>query len=329
MGKFKMTLVSIITSILVLIFITGCTPDQVFHAAHIKASFRLRSQTALDGKVHIDEAYLKLHEINVTGNGQGDITNLTHPIPTEEPPYQLSKHDSSQVSFNLLSRNYNQLDFHLILFQDTYELIIKEEIIDGGAPDDGGNDPDDNSGDKDEDDENDNDDGDGDHEEDEDEGENDDEGDEDDEDDNDNDNDDHDQEDEDDDGRLSENKKRTVDIDHFFQNAKPGLLIAGTYQNNGKTLKLIFVLDHFAKLTVRAKPNDSQVILLGEQNIADIVFDPVQWFEAIANSALESADIQIYQGQQVVFIHRDFNTALFDALAGKLEKSTSLHFSEI
>ncbi len=283
-----------------LIFCSGCTSEEIFQAAQIKGTFRLKSPTAMNGKFIIEEAYLKLSHINAIGSHQGaNNTNLMHPIPAEEPPYQLSRVDSNQVIFNLPSRTYDKLDFHLFLFQDTYQLIVKEETGGGSDPKDGG--------DKDSDDEDDHD-----------------------EDDEDDDEEEEDEDDEDDDGRMSENKKkRTVDIDHFFQHAKPSMVISGTYRNNTKILKLLFIVDGLDKIILTGKQNGSSTINFNKQNLAKVTFNPQYWFDSLKPSDLESASIQTYRGEQVVFIHKDFNKRLFKALASKLEGSAELNLTAL
>ena len=319
---------------MVLSFWSGCTTEEIYQAAQIKGIFRLKSPSAMNGKLIIEEAYLKLSHIDAIGNRHGENTNLTHPISLEEPPYQLSRFDSSQVSFNLPSRSYDQLDFHLFLFQDTYQLIVKEE---GNGDVDEPNEEGDEEEDGDKDDEEDRDSGQDDDKDNEDHDDADnkdddkDKGDHDDDNDDDDDDDDNDDEDnEDDDGRMSDNKKnRTVDIDHFFQNAKPAMVIIGTYQNNAKILKVIFAVDGIEKFTLAGKQNSTSTIILNKQNTAEITFNPQHWFESITPADLESASIQTYREQQVVFIHKDFNTHLFEALAPRIEESADLNFTAL
>jgi hypothetical protein len=130
-------------------------------------------------------------------------------------------------------------------------------------------------------------------------------------------------------GRVAEHKGQFVDIDHFFQHAKPGLVIAGTYLGNGITLKLLFVVDDVSNIRLMAKQNDSPGITLQNRNQAQVSFNPQKLFESITASQLESSAIQTYQGQTIIFIHRDFNTPLFDALITNLEGSADLNFSAL
>ncbi|MGC1240346.1 MAG: hypothetical protein WA874_02100 [Chryseosolibacter sp.] len=365
--------VSAIILTLLLFLWSGCsTEEQLFqNPAYLQTTFELKSPSAMDGKISIREAYLKLDRIQAIGNGEMH-TDITHPVPADEPPFQLSKADSSQIKLRLPGRAYEAMDFNLFLITDNYQLVfveapVTEEPVDTGDNDNGGgtdgdytggdssggsvdqpsgndgsvededtpptssdddgkdndadsnddgdnNDPDKNQGkdEKEKDKKKDKEDKDrknrGDKDDDDDERD-DDEGD----------------DDDDDDGRKASIKNTsTLNLDHFFQNARPGLLITGVYENNGKTINMIFASSGLEKLTVRAKQNDSFSIRLKENNNAEITFDAAKWLQSIGPEAIESARIQTYQGQAVLFIHKDFNSHLYDILTPQLEIATEL-----
>lgn len=370
MRKSIKPLPAILITAFALIFSSSCTQEEELAGnAQIEVAFRLKSLSAMDGKILIHEAFLKLDRLHVAGTLPGNhLTEVTHLIPPGEPPYKLSMADSNHVSFGLTSRAYQALNFHLFLLQDPYQLVITttQETpppddengsgTDGGDNGQEGDDDDDDSegenggndddtddvedddgntgGDGNEDgsgtDDSDDDDEDGDHDDgkddddDEDKGKGKDKN----EDKNDDDkdkgkgkNDDH--GDEDDDGRTS-GEIRTVDLDHFFQNAKPAMVVFGLYQNNGIAVNIIFVVSGIEKFTVNGKQNDSFNISLDTRNEAVLTFDPQRWFETITQADIESAIIQDYQQQKVLLIHKDFNTALFEALAPRIEESADL-----
>lgn len=356
---------------LLLLLGSGCsTEEQLFeNPSHVQANFNLESPSAMNGKVFINDAYLKLDRIQAIGNGETH-TNITHPIPAEEPPFQLSKTDSSRVKFRLPGRAYESLDFHLFLIPDPYQLVFREPVAEGPPPP-GGNDGQDTGG---EDQtggentggdieappgENDSNDGeentppatDGEADDDGDDSDREDseddqtdhwDGDDDDDrkqkdkkkkkknkgdkdrDDDDDENEDDDDDDRDDGRRSSADGTATPDLDHFFQNARPGLLITGTYENNGSTISIIFASSGLEKITVRASQNDGPFIRLKEYNNAEIIFDAASWFQAIGPEDIESAHIQLYQQGPVLFIHRDFNHQLYELLAPRLQAATSL-----
>src|SRR5690606_12338151 len=91
--------------------VCSCTlEDEVPAAARISATFGLRSPSALDGKIVIGEAYLKLHRLEVTGTLNGSsVTQVNHTVAPEESPYRLTTSDSSHAGFALGSTTYDQL----------------------------------------------------------------------------------------------------------------------------------------------------------------------------------------------------------------------------
>jgi hypothetical protein len=380
---------------------TSCAVEQdFFGASNILTTFKLTTPAAMDGKITIAEAYLKLNRIEVSGSLSGkNITSLTHPIPADEPPYNLTQADSSQVDFSVSSRAYDELDLHLFPFTDTYQLLYLGEPVENPPPieepeeeqgasddenedeeqgadednaggEDGGNnqgghngedtgdndnsgddeenddgddndgDSEDESGDKDDDDDDSKDDkknkgdkgkdkdnkdknkGKGDHKHDDDDDDRDDDGDDDDDGDRDNDDDD------DGDDRKSRNGSNSaVDLDHFFQNARPGLVVFGIYENNGKVINVILVVTDLEKLTIRGKQDDNFSITLAENNTAQLSFDPAYWFQSLTAQDIEGGTIQVYQQQKVLFIHPDHNTGLYQALVSRLEGSADLQIS--
>jgi hypothetical protein len=335
---------------------TSCNDEVNFEGtSHIQAIFQLKSATAMNGRITIEQAYLKLDRIRATGNLRGDnVTDITHSIPADDPPYKLMDADSGQVNFTLNRLAYNILDFHFYLPEDNYQLIFQNPVpVETPVPTEEGTDGDhqENDGDADN-----NDDDDGNQSGEDDNGHEDGQGDggddgsgnddgnqsEDNEDD-----DDHDKnkgKDEekdkdknkgkdkdkghkggDDGGRTLDDKDtQTVDVNHFFQNAKPGMVVFGNYQNNGKTIEIIFVAGGIEKFSLRGQQNNTFDIALKEHNTAQITFDPQQWFASITPSQIESAALQTYQQQTILFIHRDFNAELYRALVERIEGSTEM-----
>lgn len=344
---------------------SSCTTEEPFQGeTGVKAIFKLKSPTAMNGKIAIREVYLKLSHIKATGSIGGEInTDISHTIPAEEPPFQLSKADSNQAYFTLPARAYDQLVFDLFFYQDTYDLVLlrqpgevnadpsndhdgNDEGSEGGEQDTSDETEQDNSGNNEGTDDNgDQDDEDADKE---------DKDDEDDEDDEDG----KDKEDNEDKGKNKDKNKNknkdkgkgkgnkggksnkdgegrildpansySVDLDHFFQNAKPGLLVTAIYENGGQNLHVIFVAGEVPSLSIRGKQNDGFSIMLAEQNIGEITFDPERWFGDLTPSEIETGVIQTYQQQPVLFIHKDFNIPLFESLMLKIWESTDLNFT--
>ena len=373
----------LLTGVLVLNAWTSCTTEDQLHSptsSDVEAIFTLKSPATMNGKITIREAYLKLDRLQATGSLGGDnSTDIMQPIPPEEPPYQLTKSDSGKLNFTLPFRVYDQLDFHLFLFQDSYDLIFRQstapetpdpgENNDDGSPDEGGSgengdndegagnentgndqdsgNSDNDSNDDDEDDQENQDNGDdkedGHNDKDDDKknenknknknkdgdkGKNDkDDNDEDNDDDDDKDDDDEDEDErDDDDGRSGRSEKQTVNLADFFQNAKPAMVLVAGYENNGRMISIIFVVSDIHEIVIPARQNGAFALSLNQKNSAVITFDPEVLFEDIAPADIESAEIQPYQQQDVLFIHRDFNTHLYEVLSARLEQSAALNF---
>lgn len=345
-----------------LLLLSSCTPDDPA-GTETKITFRLRTSSAMDGRITIDKAYLKLSSIEIKGSvPNGDGTHVIEGIPPDDPPFHLTDADSSGLYLPIPPGLYSQLAFDLVLAQDGYTLVAGDPPLqetptptgdddtgagnvgsqagsDSGQANDGNQHGDDDSGvnsggddsngedetppsDADEDDDGTADDpqhddhekGDkGNHHKDKDKGK-------------------HKKDGEghngDDDGRITDaDALPSVDLDNFFRNARPGLLVIGTYQNNGKAMRLIFVGTGVERLTVPARQNDSPEIILTGSGSAEVTFDPERWFSSVTPAEIETAILQQYQGQPVLFIHPDHNSNLFQAVMPRIQESADLNFA--
>ena len=139
-----------------------------------------------------------------------------------------------------------------------------------------------------------------------------------------------DDDDDDDDGkddrRSSSASIATVDLDHFFQNAKPGMVVFGTLEYSTQKINVIFVVTDPAEISVRAMQGSGSRIVLEQQNASVVRFDAEQWVEGLTEKDFEDAVLQLYKGQAVLFIHKDFNGALFEKLFSRLTPSASFRF---
>ncbi len=102
------------------------------------------------------------------------------------------------------------------------------------------------------------------------------------------------------------------------------MVVFATYHNNEKTISLIFVAADLEQISLVATQNDATSVRLETQNTARITFDPEALFAPLTPEAIESATTQIYQQQEVLFIHPHHNTALYEVLRPRIEASTRL-----
>lgn len=360
MHRIKGTLVSVFC-VSLLLLPGGCAIDEPAHAV-TTVTFRLATPNAMDGKIAIDEAYLKLSSIETDGTmATTEGGHMTKTIDPADPPMQLTGTPAT-VDLPIRAGVYAQLALDLVLVKDEYHLLrngVKEE---GPSSPQGGNTGSDNNGEAEEPDSpsqnqgqnqngnagteaDDNDDdsganeppsanGDENGDSKEDSG-------------TDAQQNDHQKKHDDDhqkgkdkhkkgdkhhggkhDGRTTELQAASdIDLADFFQNARPGLLVIATYQNDGKSIKLIFVGDGIERLAVPARQNDSPQLILTANGTADITFDPRQWFSSVTPADLDAAIVQQYQGQPVIFIHRDFNSDLYYAVMPHIQESADLNFA--
>ena len=146
-------------------------------------------------------------------------------------------------------------------------------------------------------------------------------------DDDDDDDDDEDDEDDDDDRKSSNLSNHAIDLGHFFQNAKPALVVFATYSNNNQPVKLIFAVTSLEKFTVHATQEGRENVVITMKNFGKTMFDPEQWFNALSSADIESASRLTYQGQNVLFIHKEYNSNLYETLLSRLQASARIQFS--
>ena len=129
-----------------------------------------------------------------------------------------------------------------------------------------------------------------------------------------------------DDYSVKFNTDNIPDLADYFANAKPALSIQGTFHNRGKNMKVFVSVSDITTLNIAAKQYDSPEIEVGDVNKAEIFFNPMVWFEGITTEAIESAPRVIYNNEEVVFIHRQFNGTLYKRIQDNIEDSPAATF---
>jgi hypothetical protein len=325
----------IFTFALVLTLCSRCVDESL--DPNTRITFGLKSVQAMAGKITIDQAYIRLSRIEANGGLQNErTTNIVQSISGDEPPYQLNDSSARDVSMRLAPAMYDQLVFNLVLLRDDYQLVVNSPPA-ANAPDpsddqsgqgspadndasgsgsndnagtsDGGEDDGTNAGDDGQNSPTDG--GDTDRPGHKHKGK-------------------HDKDDKDHGHkghRMSDNESSgPLDLDDFFHNAKPAMFVTGTYENNGKTIRLIFAGSDIGILSVPARQGDSPTVIVGNQSVGDITFDAEHWFSSLSPANIESGTTQIYQGQPVLFIHPRFNSALYEAVMPHIQESADLNF---
>lgn len=199
----------------------------------------------------------------------------------------------------------------------------------GDQSGDGNDDGDDNEDSADDDQHTDNDDEGDDDDDDDDEGDDDDddEGDDDDEDDDDDEGDDDDDQDDDDDddGRLKASRGKTVNLSDFISNAKPSLLLLGTYQKGDSVIQVIVALD-LEPTQLSPTPAAPMIVRTSDMLFATATVQPGKWFEAVPSADLNKCALISFRGQTVLLIHKDFNSSIHEILIRQVQPSADVQF---
>ena len=104
----------------------------------------------------------------------------------------------------------------------------------------------------------------------------------------------------------------------------------GAYQNSeGKRYPLVFTLRSSEVFEIRAKSysDGNQVILKKEApTAAHIRLSPVYWFQAVPLSALEEAEVVLWNGEPTIVISEETNEELYDLIEERLEQGSEVVF---
>lgn len=126
-------------------------------------------------------------------------------------------------------------------------------------------------------------------------------------------------------GRTNDLQASTVDLEHFFEHAKPALFASLIYTTPAKKIHVIVALDNFALMDFQNTQRLSITDLYG--NKAKATIDVASWFSNITNNDLENSVLINYGGESVLLIHRQFNANLFLKITERFSKSFALAIS--
>lgn len=109
------------------------------------------------------------------------------------------------------------------------------------------------------------------------------------------------------------------DYDDFQNNAKPALLVTGLYESRGASIPFILAVSEITPLQTIATQNGDPTVEIGLENLAEIKMNPAVWFEEITPQLMDDADRIQSGNRQMIFIHQDFNSDLYEKILLKLE----------
>lgn len=121
-------------------------------------------------------------------------------------------------------------------------------------------------------------------------------------------------------GRIS-----APDLQHFFQNARPGLIAIARYSEGGESVTMIFAVTKPLRFTAEQEESKTPFVLQTRSS-ARITLNPEKWFSDISDEVIKASQTQTFQDQEVLFIHHDYNTELYEKLLSRIQGSASVTF---
>lgn len=316
----------------------GCENESPENIAEVRCTIAAKSLEALTGNLIFERGYVHLNKVEVSGTKNGVAMNTSTSFIDPEQFFFIGDDPRQPIKVPIAEAVYGNAEVSLYFFRDPYVLQIKDTTyLDPANPSDEGNSDNDDDGDEDEADDDEEtdepaDDNEDDEDEDADEDNSDEESDDDDnnddeESDDDNDNDNEGEDDDDNGGRKSTQKGKTVNLADFMDHASPPIVLLGNFKSPEANIKVLVAIDI---ATLRLKPgqgvSDSLVVRKTNEISAQATFQPGLWFGAITKSEILNASLINFRGETVLFIHKDFNTALHAKIASAIEASTELNF---
>ncbi len=108
-------------------------------------------------------------------------------------------------------------------------------------------------------------------------------------------------------------------IESYLQSAKPAFLISARFDNRGRAIPIYVAFPAVSPLKSMAEQYGSVRVKIDVENVAEIQLNPGHLFDGLTTQQLEGATKATYQNQEVIFIHPNFNGALYDILLSRLE----------
>lgn len=115
-----------------------------------------------------------------------------------------------------------------------------------------------------------------------------------------------------------------VDLNEYFANAKPGILLKCRFDYNDDSYMVILAINDLLRLNLIARQSGNRQILLESetQYNANLQFNFAHWFGLITPEMLEDAETFEYEDIETIFIHKDFNRSLYVSIVNRIEEST-------
>jgi len=120
-----------------------------------------------------------------------------------------------------------------------------------------------------------------------------------------------------------------ISIGNDIETVEPSIILEGAY-NSAKdgdiALRIEFDMD--SPIELNGIPGNGSEIVLNRDipNLVEILFDPPELFPLSTSRQLESATIEVVDGESIIIISKTTNTVIFNTITNRLERSISAIF---
>jgi hypothetical protein len=122
----------------------------------------------------------------------------------------------------------------------------------------------------------------------------------------------------------------SVEFDTFDGFDEDNLLVKGSYKNSeGSRYPLVFILHSSESFEIEAESysDGSQIIIKKEAPVsAYIKLNPVYWFEEVSLSALDEAEVVLWNGVPTIVISEEINEEIYDLVEERLQEGAKVIF---
>lgn len=128
-------------------------------------------------------------------------------------------------------------------------------------------------------------------------------------------------------GNSEGEDEETSDLNEYVAKARPGLLIVARYANVNMEFPVIVSMnDNVRRFGVEALQNGTSGAVLYKDVPVQATFtlDPEYLFSSITPGAIEAAQKFPFNGEQAVMISAQYNTSLYNQLAGRIPEAVAL-----
>lgn len=122
----------------------------------------------------------------------------------------------------------------------------------------------------------------------------------------------------------------SIAFETFEGFGESSMLVQGAYRNSeGREYPLVFVLESSEEFEIQAKSysDGSQIILKKEAPVsAYIKLNPVYWFQAVPLSALDEAEVVLWNGVPTIVISEEVNEEIYELVEDRLDEASEVVF---